>query len=220
MVKVKKAKRKISSKNYLEELYNAKKRDKLHLFIAVAVSVTILIYDPLDSEDLTFNFSIYSKYLFISSIILIILFTQIYAHSHLGEICRKLGLQKRGNLIFSDEHPVLFGVFIAPVWEELLFRYIILNRLTESYSEVNAIIITTIFFAIMHPLSNRSYRGIMTIIGASFYMIPMGFVLCKIYIESNSVVAAILLHSALNLEYFIGLRLTNDDEKSNWHFII
>lgn len=80
---------------------------------------------------------------------------------------------------------------LAPIFEEILFRKIILGHLLKKYSASIAIIISSVFFALGHL---RFYDiGTLTIWG-----IILGF----IYFKTNSIGAAILLHSFIGLLTF------------------
>ena len=85
-----------------------------------------------------------------------------------------INLQPTDNLL--DLNIILligYIVILAPIYEELLFRYISLRIAKEHYKETTAIIIISTIFALMHS-------GIINII----YAFIIGIVLSKVYIKS------------------------------------
>ena len=77
---------------------------------------------------------------------------------------------------------------IGPIIEELMFRGIIYNELKNKYSNMKAILITTIFFAVIH-------FNIIQII----YTFALGFILIFVYEKYKNIKAAIALHMASNI---------------------
>lgn len=77
---------------------------------------------------------------------------------------------------------------IGPIIEELMFRGIIYNELKNKYSNMKAILITTVFFAVIH-------FNIIQII----YTFALGFVLIFVYEKYKNIKAAITLHMASNI---------------------
>lgn len=76
---------------------------------------------------------------------------------------------------------------IGPIYEEILFRYIFLNRLRNKYSEKIAILICTIVFSLMH-------FSILHIL----YAFVIGLFLSIIYIKKETIIAPILVHISAN----------------------
>ena len=83
---------------------------------------------------------------------------------------------------------VSYIVIIAPIFEELLFRYIALRDARNNYKDKTAIIIISLIFSLMHT-------GIITII----YTFLLGIILSHIYIKYKNIVYPIILHSSANL---------------------
>lgn len=77
---------------------------------------------------------------------------------------------------------------IGPIIEELMFRGIIYNELKNKYSNMQAILITTIFFAIIH-------FNIIQIL----YGLIIGFILIFVYEKYKTIKAPIILHMASNI---------------------
>lgn len=81
-------------------------------------------------------------------------------------------------------------VVLAPLWEEITFRGIILNRWTEKWSTTRAILLSSFLFALFHPLD---------IIGAFIFSI----ILSIQYLNTKNLLIAIVGHSFYNLVLFI-----------------
>lgn len=77
---------------------------------------------------------------------------------------------------------------IGPIIEELMFRGIIYNELKNKYSNMKAILITTIFFAVIH-------MNIIQIL----YAFALGFILIFVYEKYKNIKAPIILHMASNI---------------------
>lgn len=77
---------------------------------------------------------------------------------------------------------------IGPIIEELMFRGIIYNELKSKYSNMKSILITTIFFAVIH-------MNIIQIL----YAFALGFILIFVYEKYKNIKAPIILHMASNI---------------------
>ena len=77
---------------------------------------------------------------------------------------------------------------LGPIIEELMFRGIIYNELKNKYKSMKAILITTIFFAIIH-------FNIIQIL----YALAIGFILIFVYEKYKNIKAPIILHMASNI---------------------
>lgn len=90
---------------------------------------------------------------------------------------------------------ILASGFIGPIMEELLFRYIYLNKLLKFNNENTSIMISTFVFAILH---GNLYNII--------YAFVIGLILSKIYLKYKNITASIIVHISANL---IVILLTN-----------
>ena len=90
---------------------------------------------------------------------------------------------------------------LGPIIEELMFRGIIYNELKSKYSNMKSILLTTIFFAIIHI-------NIIQILYASI----IGFILIFVYEKYNNIKAPIILHMASNITttLFLPLLIKNN----------
>lgn len=84
---------------------------------------------------------------------------------------------------------------IGPTYEEILFRYLLLNRLKKFTTTKKAIIINTLIFAILHfnPIK-------------IFYAFTLGLILNLTYQKYNNIKAPIIVHMSANT---IALLLTD-----------
>lgn len=90
---------------------------------------------------------------------------------------------------------------LGPIIEELMFRGIIYNELKSKYSNMKSILLTTIFFAIIHI-------NIIQIL----YALIIGFILIFVYEKYNNIKAPIILHMASNITttLFLPLLIKNN----------
>ena len=85
--------------------------------------------------------------------------------------------------------PLLFlsSGIIGPIYEEMLFRFLLYNRLKQQYSIKKATIITTILFALIHLSFVKM-----------IYAFVLGFLLVKVYEDKKNIWAPILVHIGAN----------------------
>jgi len=89
-----------------------------------------------------------------------------------------------GNIMIS----ILVIVIIAPIFEEIVFRGIILNDFKKAVSVKSAIIIQALLFGVFHM---NLLQGVYTFI--------LGIVLGLVYVKYRSIWVPIILHGAFNL---------------------
>ena len=77
---------------------------------------------------------------------------------------------------------------IGPIYEEILFRYLLYNRLKTKYPIKKAILITTIIFSLIHLSPIKI-----------IYAFLLGLVLNICYEKYNNILAPILIHISANL---------------------
>jgi len=98
---------------------------------------------------------------------------------------------------------ILFGVVLAPIFEEMLFRGFLLPLLVRSMGPWLGILLTALLFALLHgPEYHWAWQSVLLIgvAGAAF-----GYVRYK----TKSTTAAFLMHSAYNAMGFLGYTLTH-----------
>lgn len=138
-----------------------------------------------------FSLKFIFKGLAVTAIIYRIFFT--FSNSIVMPILNSIGVTI-GNNVFSNSIDnvnsivILIGsVIIAPIFEEFIFRYLILNKL-RVYGNLNAIITSSVLFALLHQNLNQF-----------IYTLPLGLVLGYCAIKSNSIIVPIFMHVFFNL---------------------
>jgi membrane protease YdiL (CAAX protease family) len=98
---------------------------------------------------------------------------------------------------------ILFGVVLAPIFEEMLFRGFLLPLLVRSMGPWLGIFLTAVPFALLHGAQNHWAWQPVLLIGIAG--IAFGYVRYK----TGSTTAAFLMHSAYNATGFLGYTLTH-----------
>ncbi len=114
-------------------------------------------------------------------------------------LVKKFYLNSKNFVEFSDLYiinnghiyVVLFFCIIPAIIEEVFFRVVVLNKLLITYSNINAVLISSVFFALMHWVN---YPLI------SFgYLFFMGLILGLIKIKWKNIHYCIIFHFIYNL---------------------
>ncbi|MEO8049247.1 MAG: CPBP family intramembrane glutamic endopeptidase [Acidobacteriota bacterium] len=98
---------------------------------------------------------------------------------------------------------ILFGVLLAPIFEEMLFRGFLLPLLVRSLGPWPGIVLTAVPFALLHGAQNRWAWQPVLLIGIAG--VAFGYVRYK----TGSTTSAFLMHSAYNAMGFLGYTLTH-----------
>lgn len=93
---------------------------------------------------------------------------------------------KNGWLEGFNQLSLIDAVILAPIWEELLFRGVLLFALLKVVKPVWAVVITSVFFSLFHP----AYL---------FLSFIVGVVLACITIKTKSIIPSTAIHSTWNL---------------------
>lgn len=101
---------------------------------------------------------------------------------------------------------VLFFInvcILAPIWEELFFRGVLLRRFTLKWSPQKSIIISSLLFGVIHinPLN-------------MIFAFGLGCLLGYVYLKTKSIVVPMLLHSFSNFLAFIQYCISNQSTGS------
>lgn len=88
------------------------------------------------------------------------------------------------------------AVFLAPFFEELIFRYYIFGGLLSRYRFSAAALISSTLFAIIHFSGLTSLRNILP---AFFF----GVISCNIYYRTRNIRFSMILHSICNFYWFL-----------------
>ncbi len=98
-------------------------------------------------------------------------------------------------VITQKHYPQFYGLFrtvvLAPFFEELFFRGVVLNKVKEKYSAIVAILFSSILFAIYHMDFEQA-------IIAFFAGLIYGY----IYIKKDNLSIVVLIHLLNNLAFF------------------
>ncbi|NMA25416.1 MAG: CPBP family intramembrane metalloprotease [Clostridiales bacterium] len=121
-----------------------------------------------------------SFYLFISLIMGILPISK----SVMDQYSSASGLLFDGNIVIS----CFAALIVAPVAEEVIFRGVILSRLSRSMPAAVAAGVSSVLFAVVHG----------NIVWMS-YTFVLGLVLCYVCIKYRSVIASIVVHFIFNL---------------------
>jgi uncharacterized protein len=98
---------------------------------------------------------------------------------------------------------MLFGVVLAPIFEEMLFRGFLFPLLARSVGPWLGIVLTAVPFALLHGAQNHWAWQPVVLIGVAG--IAFGYVRYK----TGSTTSAFLMHSAYNAMGFLGYSLTH-----------
>jgi membrane protease YdiL (CAAX protease family) len=92
----------------------------------------------------------------------------------------------------------LFVSIIAPIVEELIFRYFIYNRLKNMIGAIVSIFVTTLIFAAIHLVASLQSGTIINDLKLfPLYLLP-SFILTFAYFKTKKVAVPILIHIAFN----------------------
>jgi len=98
---------------------------------------------------------------------------------------------------------ILFGVVLAPIFEEMLFRGFLFPLLARSLGPWLGILLTAVPFALLHGAQNHWAWQPVLLIGVAG--VAFGYVRYK----TGSTTAAFLMHSAYNATGFLGYTVTH-----------
>lgn len=82
---------------------------------------------------------------------------------------------------------IVTAVFFAPVFEEVIFRGLILESMLRSHRRLFSVIVTSVLFALVHFEPSVMFSAFVS-----------GLVLGTIYLHTNSIFSTIILHSINN----------------------
>lgn len=103
------------------------------------------------------------------------------------------------------EYASLFSiVFLAPVYEEILFRFFIYAWLKKQYNSVKrALLISSLLFGLAHvpgQIIDRASIGLIVLVFIAMFF--LGTMICACYEKTGNIISAIILHILWNA--FIG----------------
>lgn len=169
-----------------------------HIFFVTFIFNLLLIFyfkNRKNKDAFNFNFKIGSV---IFIFILLIVSFQLAINIPLNFILNSYFNENKVNIINSFILLIPF-VFLSSFFEELIFRGIILKGYLIKYNVKKAILISSIFFSLMHFNLTQS-------IGAFLFSLLIGYV----YYLSRSIGMTILLHLTNNIIATIAVYLLNN----------
>lgn len=83
---------------------------------------------------------------------------------------------------------IIYTGILGPIFEEILFRYVALEKAKENFNELVSIVLVTLVFAILHS-------GIINIVYATI----LGTILCIVYRKNRNILYPIILHMSANI---------------------
>jgi uncharacterized protein len=98
---------------------------------------------------------------------------------------------------------MLFGVVLAPIFEETLFRGFLLPLLARSVGPWLGILLTALLFGLLHGAQNHWAWQPIVLIGVA------GIVFGYVRYKTKSTTSAFVMHSAYNATGFLGYALTH-----------
>ncbi|MBR5885446.1 MAG: CPBP family intramembrane metalloprotease [Alistipes sp.] len=95
---------------------------------------------------------------------------------------------------------IVTALFFAPIFEELIFRGLILESLLRRHRRLFSVIVSSLLFAIVHFQPSVVFSAFVS-----------GLILGTIYLHTNSIFSTIILHSINNAIAFSLITLNVDD---------
>ena len=95
---------------------------------------------------------------------------------------------------------IVTALFFAPIFEELIFRGLILESLLRRHRRLFSVIVSSLLFAIVHFQPSVMFSAFVS-----------GLILGTIYLHTNSIFSTIILHSINNAIAFSLITLNVDD---------
>ncbi len=89
----------------------------------------------------------------------------------------------KGNLV-----EYIFAIIIAPVFEELLFRYGLYNLIKQKFSHISSMLVSTFIFAVIHGYQIQGFVSCFAV----------GVLFTLIYVRTKNITYSIVAHMACN----------------------
>ncbi|WP_085828976.1 CPBP family intramembrane glutamic endopeptidase [Clostridium massiliodielmoense] len=112
-------------------------------------------------------------------------------------------LIENSGTIYDTVYEFILVVILAPIVEELIFRGVILNRLKMRWGVGPAIILSSIFFAVLHMN--------LAVIGAFLF----GVMMCVVYMKTKNIFITMSIHCVNNLICSLPTGGTDEFKKSD-----
>ena len=164
------------------------------MFLKIII-VILVVKKAKKISDNNFRISYMGKlnYKLLMSVILLMIGYYFWYQSSIGVVTDKIPLPKILEEAVKDmelhPYPAIFSIaIIAPIYEEIFMRGIILAGLLNRYSPKKAIIISALIFGISHFNVVQSVNAIV-----------IGLILGMIYYKTNSLILCIAVHMTNNI---------------------
>ena len=147
-----------------------------YVMIIFYIVVIIFLYKKNKRKELRLN---YRKY-----------FPLFYFGISIAVILNLIIIRVTNNTIDNNYPLLLYFIssgIVGPIYEEILFRYILFNRLRDNYSDSKALFISLIVFSLIHLSPIKI-----------IYAFIIGFFITVIYRREKTILAPILVHIGAN----------------------
>lgn len=102
------------------------------------------------------------------------------------------------NLIISPEAPLILLAINPGLWEEIMWRGIVLTLFLKKYSVRTSIAINTILFSLSHLINLMAGRDILMMLGQLIFVLIATPFLAYLFIKTNSLIPGILVHYSVD----------------------
>ena len=160
--------------------------DTQWIYIFVILYIVFKLKNSLKyvKNDLKEGFSYYRLIIFVVVLNIFVSYGFLYLTDYLLGIFPFINTYRLSNSILSE---TLSVIIISPLFEELLFRGVFINRLNLNFQILFSILISSLIFATLHSFGN--------ITSAFIFAISMAI----LYIKSNNIFVPVLAHISNNI---------------------
>ena len=102
------------------------------------------------------------------------------------------------SLIASNESPLILIAINAGLWEEIMWRGIVLTLFLKRYSVRTSIAINTVLFALSHLINFLSRPDFLLMIGQMIFVLIATPFLAYVFIKTESLLPGILIHYSVD----------------------
>ncbi len=173
----------------------------MHIYFAIGSAIVILLAHWKNrslKEQIKYDFRMASP-----SFLILLLIVPIIFHLTLFPVFRGLIIDEYTPYSMTSLDYIIGFVILAPVFEEIIFRNIVLRGLLTRYSGHKSIAISSVLFALVHiDIANIYWGKIIT-------ALLLGLFLGWLFYKTGRIGLCILLHSSSNLMVIASFSLKN-----------
>ncbi|MFX1413179.1 MAG: CPBP family intramembrane glutamic endopeptidase [Promethearchaeota archaeon] len=92
-----------------------------------------------------------------------------------------------------------YWMLIPGIWEEVAFRGVILRLQLRKFSKLTSIILSGVFFGLMHFVNLLTIGDLFSVLNQVFYATCLGISFAYIYVKTESLIPTITLHYFVNI---------------------